>query len=145
MQLREVAVPEVGAFDVLVQVMAAGICHSDAHYRSGLSMVEPLPMTLGHEVAEIAAQFGLVLKPWQRYVVDVALEVNEEGVLAYDTVSLSVGRRAGKTLLVFLMALRRMSVLRVAHFHGFTTPSWIDRDSSWIERLLTPSCRPAAT
>ena len=65
--------------------------------------------TLGHEVAEIAAQFGLVLKPWQRYVVDVALEVDPDtGLLSYDTISLSVGRRSGKTLLLFLMALRRM-------------------------------------
>jgi propanol-preferring alcohol dehydrogenase len=58
LQLREVPVPEVGPSDVLVQVMAAGICHSDAHYRSGLSTVEPLPMTLGHEVAGVVAEVG---------------------------------------------------------------------------------------
>jgi D-arabinose 1-dehydrogenase-like Zn-dependent alcohol dehydrogenase len=39
-----------------VRVRAAGICHSDVHYRAGRSRVEPLPLTLGHEVAgEIAA------------------------------------------------------------------------------------------
>ena len=58
LQLREVPMPEVGATDVLVQVMAAGICHSDAHYRSGLSPVEPLPLTLGHEVAGVVAEVG---------------------------------------------------------------------------------------
>ncbi len=58
LQLREVSVPEVGPSDVLVKVMAAGICHSDAHYRSGLSTVEPLPMTLGHEVAGVVAEVG---------------------------------------------------------------------------------------
>jgi len=49
--LHEVSVPTVGAGDVLVRVRAAGICHSDVHYRAGRSRVEPLPLTLGHEVA----------------------------------------------------------------------------------------------
>ena len=48
--------PEPGADEVLVRVRAAGICHSDVHYRAGRSRVEPLPLTLGHEVAgEIVA------------------------------------------------------------------------------------------
>ncbi|MBE2223225.1 MAG: zinc-binding dehydrogenase [Anaerolineae bacterium] len=66
LELREVPMPVVGAGDVLVQVKAAGICHSDAHYRSGLSRVEPLPMTLGHEVAGVVAEVGTAvsrLKP----------------------------------------------------------------------------------
>lgn len=58
LELREVPMPVVGAMDVLVQVRAAGICHSDAHYRSGLSPVEPLPLTLGHEVAGVVAEVG---------------------------------------------------------------------------------------
>ena len=37
--------------DVLVRVRAAGICHSDAHYRSGTSPVSRTPLTLGHEIA----------------------------------------------------------------------------------------------
>lgn len=49
--LHEVPVPVIGAHDVLVRVRAAGICHSDVHYRAGRSRVEPLPLTLGHEVA----------------------------------------------------------------------------------------------
>jgi propanol-preferring alcohol dehydrogenase len=43
---------------VLVRVKAAGICHSDAHYRAGRSPVRPLPLTLGHEVAGIIEQTG---------------------------------------------------------------------------------------
>jgi len=49
--LSEVPIPAIGAGDVLVRVRAAGICHSDVHYRAGRSRVEPLPLTLGHEVA----------------------------------------------------------------------------------------------
>lgn len=56
--LCEVPVPTVGAGDVRVRVQAAGICHSDAHYRAGTSRVEPLPMTLGHEVAGVVERVG---------------------------------------------------------------------------------------
>jgi len=47
----EIALPEISPSDVLVRVMACGICHSDAHYRAGISTIDSLPMTLGHEVA----------------------------------------------------------------------------------------------
>ncbi len=56
--MQEIPVPAVGPGDVLVSVKAAGICHSDAHYRAGRSPVYPLPMTLGHEVAGVVAQVG---------------------------------------------------------------------------------------
>jgi len=47
----DIEVPAIGPSDVLIRVAAAGICHSDAHYRSGISKIDPLPVTLGHEVA----------------------------------------------------------------------------------------------
>lgn len=50
--------PTVGRQDVLIRVKAAGICHSDAHYRSGISRVDPLPLTLGHEVAGVVESVG---------------------------------------------------------------------------------------
>jgi propanol-preferring alcohol dehydrogenase len=58
LRMQEIPVPTVGKRDVLVRVRAAGICHSDAHYRSGLSPVKPLPMTLGHEIAGVIEQVG---------------------------------------------------------------------------------------
>jgi 2-desacetyl-2-hydroxyethyl bacteriochlorophyllide A dehydrogenase len=58
LELRDVPVPTVGLCDVLVRVRAAGICHSDAHYRAGRSPVRPLPLTLGHEVAGIVEKVG---------------------------------------------------------------------------------------
>src|SRR5262245_60860328 len=56
--LQEVPVPEVGPVDALVRVKAAGICHSDAHYRAGRSPAFPLPLTLGHEVAGLVERVG---------------------------------------------------------------------------------------
>ena len=58
LELQEAKVPAVGARDVLVRVKAAGICHSDAHYRAGKSLVRPLPLTLGHEVAGVVERAG---------------------------------------------------------------------------------------
>lgn len=58
LELRQVALPALDPHDVLVQVKAAGICHSDAHYRSGVASVTPLPRTLGHEVAGVVARVG---------------------------------------------------------------------------------------
>jgi D-arabinose 1-dehydrogenase-like Zn-dependent alcohol dehydrogenase len=54
--------PRIGPDDVLVRVRAAGICHSDAHYRAGVSTVSPLPMTLGHEIAGLAEEIGASVK-----------------------------------------------------------------------------------
>jgi D-arabinose 1-dehydrogenase-like Zn-dependent alcohol dehydrogenase len=49
--------PEPGAGEVIVRVTAAGICHSDAHYRSGVGLTRH-PLTLGHEVAGVVAAVG---------------------------------------------------------------------------------------
>ncbi|MFN2624102.1 MAG: alcohol dehydrogenase catalytic domain-containing protein [Chthoniobacterales bacterium] len=53
-----IQVPHVGSNDVLIRIRAAGICHSDAHYRAGISPVARLPLTLGHEVAGVVEQTG---------------------------------------------------------------------------------------
>ncbi len=58
LEMQEVPRPQIGPRDVLVRVKAAGICHSDVHYRAGISPVHPLPMTLGHEVAGVVEQVG---------------------------------------------------------------------------------------
>ncbi len=58
LELQEIECPQPCAHDVLVRVRAAGICHSDAHYRAGRSSVQPLPLTLGHEVAGVVEATG---------------------------------------------------------------------------------------
>lgn len=58
LQLQEVPIPIIGEKDVLVHVRAAGICHSDAHYRAGRSRMGMLPITLGHEAAGIVEKIG---------------------------------------------------------------------------------------
>jgi propanol-preferring alcohol dehydrogenase len=58
LQLREIALPEPGPGEIRVKVQAAGICHSDAHYRDGTASVARLPITPGHEVAGVVDKLG---------------------------------------------------------------------------------------
>ena len=58
LQMQQIPIPPIGERDVLVRVKAAGICHSDVHYRAGVSPVKTPPVTLGHEVAGVVAETG---------------------------------------------------------------------------------------
>jgi D-arabinose 1-dehydrogenase-like Zn-dependent alcohol dehydrogenase len=55
---KDVPIPQIGPKDVLIRVAAAGICHSDAHYRAGISRIYNLPVTLGHEIAGRVEEVG---------------------------------------------------------------------------------------
>jgi 2-desacetyl-2-hydroxyethyl bacteriochlorophyllide A dehydrogenase len=46
-----------GPGEVQVRIEACGICHSDAHYRSGFGNIAT-PRTLGHEIAGVVADAG---------------------------------------------------------------------------------------
>jgi propanol-preferring alcohol dehydrogenase len=48
--LEEVPRPEPGPGEVLVRVGAAGVCHTELHFLSGLLNLGVAPLTLGHEV-----------------------------------------------------------------------------------------------
>jgi propanol-preferring alcohol dehydrogenase len=54
----DIPIPKIAPLDVLIRVTAAGICHSDAHYRAGISNIDCLPLTLGHEVAGRVEEAG---------------------------------------------------------------------------------------
>ncbi|MBN6204719.1 NAD(P)-dependent alcohol dehydrogenase [Staphylococcus saprophyticus] len=60
-EMKEVKVPKIGATDVLVKVMAVGVCGSDVHYyehgRVGEFVVEK-PLILGHECSGVVTDVG---------------------------------------------------------------------------------------
>lgn len=60
-EMKEIAVPQISGDEVLVKVMAVGVCGSDIHYyehgRIGRYVVEK-PIILGHECAGVVAKVG---------------------------------------------------------------------------------------
>ena len=69
LRIEDVAVPEIGPEEVLVETRTCGICGTDLHIISGFGYVPPLPHILGHEPAGIVAAVGKKvtnLKPGDR-------------------------------------------------------------------------------
>src|SRR4051812_42149759 len=64
--------------------------------------------TLGGRVAEVAELLNLRLMPWQRRVLDVALEIDPKtDRLAYREIDLTVPRQSGKTTLLLAVMVHR--------------------------------------
>ncbi|MCL4242127.1 MAG: alcohol dehydrogenase catalytic domain-containing protein [Dehalococcoidia bacterium] len=73
LEVRDMPVPEVGPRDVLIKVMACGVCRSDWHIWQGdwawIGLKPPMPAILGHEQAGIVEQVGAdvrLIKPGMR-------------------------------------------------------------------------------
>nr|WP_253267837.1 terminase [Streptomyces asoensis] len=93
--------------------------------------------TLGGKVAIVMQRLGYTPMPWQRYVWDVALEVNPAtGILAYRDVGLSVPRQQGKTqgLLAVKVhraaAWRRQRIVYAAQTRTMARERW--EDEFWV-------------
>ncbi|MFG2138230.1 S-(hydroxymethyl)mycothiol dehydrogenase [Streptomyces sp. NPDC048650] len=56
-EVRTVLVPDPGPGDVLVNVQACGVCHTDLHYREG-AVGDDFPYVLGHEAAGVVEAVG---------------------------------------------------------------------------------------
>lgn len=59
----EVEITEPAPGEVQVRVAAAGICHSDVHYRSGHRPLDTLPVILGHETSGTISAVGEGVDP----------------------------------------------------------------------------------
>ena len=55
--VENVVVPDPGAGEVVVQVQACGVCHTDLHYREG-GISDDFPFLLGHEAAGVVDAVG---------------------------------------------------------------------------------------
>lgn len=58
LRLEEVPIPQAGAGEALVRVRAAGVCHTELHFLSGVLNLGVAPLTLGHEMAGEVAKVG---------------------------------------------------------------------------------------
>jgi S-(hydroxymethyl)glutathione dehydrogenase/alcohol dehydrogenase len=57
MEIEEVAIAKPRGREVLVRMVAVGLCHSDLHVLDG-DLPNPLPAILGHEAAGVVEQVG---------------------------------------------------------------------------------------
>jgi L-iditol 2-dehydrogenase len=62
LSVQELPAPEVGSGDVLVRVMACGICGSDVHGMDGSTGRRIPPIVMGHEAAGVVERVGADVK-----------------------------------------------------------------------------------
>jgi propanol-preferring alcohol dehydrogenase len=65
LRLAELPVPNVGAGEVLVQVSACGVCHTELDEIEGRLAVPQLPIILGQQVVGRVVQIGEQVIDWQ--------------------------------------------------------------------------------
>jgi 2-desacetyl-2-hydroxyethyl bacteriochlorophyllide A dehydrogenase len=58
LRLEQVELPTLGDNDVLIEVKAAGVCHSELHMIRGRLPPTPIPAILGHEMSGVIADKG---------------------------------------------------------------------------------------
>jgi len=57
-RLETVPEPQAGPGEVRVRIRAAGMCHTELHFESGLLNLGVAPITMGHEMAGVVDQVG---------------------------------------------------------------------------------------
>jgi len=62
-RLEEVPEPEPGPGRLRVRIEAAGMCHTELHFESGLLDLGVAPVTLGHEIAGVVDRVGEGVDP----------------------------------------------------------------------------------
>lgn len=65
LELREIDRPVPGAGDVLLRVLAAGVCQTDVHMRRTTEAWIPPGTVLGHEVAGDVVEVGAGVQGWE--------------------------------------------------------------------------------
>jgi 6-hydroxycyclohex-1-ene-1-carbonyl-CoA dehydrogenase len=64
--VEDVPIPKIRPDEVLVRVVACGVCHTDLHYIDhGVPTFKPPPLVLGHECSGMITEIGSEVKQWQ--------------------------------------------------------------------------------
>jgi 6-hydroxycyclohex-1-ene-1-carbonyl-CoA dehydrogenase len=64
--IEDVPVPAIGAEEVLIRVIACGVCHTDLHYIDhGVATFKKPPLILGHECSGIVEKIGDRVSQWK--------------------------------------------------------------------------------
>ncbi|MBV6416027.1 MAG: S-(hydroxymethyl)glutathione dehydrogenase [Steroidobacteraceae bacterium] len=62
LRLETVQLAPPAADEVLIEIKASGLCHSDYHQMTGVSTPYPFPVILGHEGAGVVAECGAAVE-----------------------------------------------------------------------------------
>ena len=87
------------------------------------------------QIAGLAQRLGIPLMPWQAYAIRVGTEIDESGLPAYRDVLVTAGRRAGKTIISFLVMLDRCLQQGPRKIVVHTAQGLTDLTESWEEEL----------
>ncbi|MDX3016741.1 terminase large subunit domain-containing protein [Streptomyces acidiscabies] len=124
----------------------------------------PERRSYGPKLWKVMEKLGAPPMPWQKYVTDVALEVDENGVFVHREAGLSVSRQQGKTELILglqvhrALAWRRQNIIYAAQDRNMARQRWEDefwekisdsdlarrariRKSNGNEKILWPATR----
>lgn len=103
----------------------------------------PARQTRGAEMADVAKRLGKPLLPWQRYVADIALEIDPDtGELYYTEIDLTIMRQCGKTMgWMFPWLVWRMTV--VPHRLGRQQSLFTMQDRAKARKKLEVDMAPA--
>jgi len=77
--IEDVEIDRPRPFEVLVEVAATGLCHSDLRFLEG-SFSHPLPTVLGHEVAGVVTEIGAevtAVRPGDHVVMSISVSCGE--------------------------------------------------------------------
>lgn len=68
--IEEISVPQPGEGEILVKIVACGVCHTDLHYIDhGVPTFKKPPLILGHEASGIIETDGKFLKKGRRVLI----------------------------------------------------------------------------
>ncbi len=88
--------------------------------------------TYGGHVAALAAAMGTPLLPWQRYVADVSLEIDSEGLFVYAGSTVTVPRQSGKTTLDGAKSMQN-ALMGPNRFSWYTAQTGQDASFNWAK------------
>jgi hypothetical protein len=101
-------------------------------------------LTLGPQVGEVARRLGMPLMEWQQHVLDVALELDDDGGLAYSELVLTAPRQNGKTAIVLSKLVHRalaidafggpQGILYTAQDRNYARKKWMDDHVARLRR-----------
>lgn len=86
--IEDVPMPKPGPQEVLVKVMASGLCGSDIHIQEGKIKSVPLPHIPGHEMAGVVEEVGegcTRLQTGERVVSSIDITLRNLPLLSFRT------------------------------------------------------------